>query len=113
MHETAIMGRIVGIAVRHAKSNGCTKVSKLVVQVGQLSGVVPESLQFCFPMFCEETILDGAVLEIEAVPARGVCRECSNEYNLVLAEFQCPCCKSDKWEIISGKELLLKEIEAV
>lgn len=113
MHETPIVFKIVGIAEHHAKINGANKVNRLVIQIGELSDVIPDAVKMCFPMCIEGTMLDGASLEIETIPAIGVCRQCSNKYNLIEHEFKCPKCQCEHWEIITGRELLIKEIEVV
>ncbi len=113
MHEASVMNRIVTIATRHARKGGARKVTKLVLQIGQLSDVIPDALRLVYQMCTEKTALDGAVLEIEPIPAIGKCGECSNEYNLVECEFKCPKCNGEKWEMLSGRELLIKELEVV
>jgi len=113
MHEMPIVRKIVKIAERHARENGAKIVKRLVLQIGELSSVVPDAVRLCYPMCTDETILKNAVLEIEIVPAIGICQQCSGEYNLVKNEFKCPECQSEKWEISSGRELLIKEIEVV
>lgn len=111
MHEMSVVSRVVNIAERSAQQSGARKVTKLVLQIGQMSAVIPDAVRMCWPICIEETMLAGGVLEIEMVPAIGICRQCEMEYNLLDHEFKCPQCKSEKWEILKGKELFVKEIE--
>lgn len=113
MHEASVMNRIVSIVQRHARANRAHKVKRLVLQIGELSDVIPDALRMVYGMCTEKTVLDGAVLEIETVKARGTCAECSNEYDLLQAEFKCPGCGSEKWTILTGRELVIKEIEVI
>ncbi|HML31845.1 hydrogenase maturation nickel metallochaperone HypA [Sporomusa sphaeroides] len=113
MNESAVMKKIVQIAHNHAKKSGATKVFKLVLQIGQLSEVIPDTARKCYPLAIGGTLLEHCKLEIEVVPAMGVCKQCSTTYNLVDQEFKCPNCSSDQHEILSGRELKIKEIAAM
>jgi hydrogenase nickel incorporation protein HypA/HybF len=113
MHEAAVMNRIVSIVQRRARANGARKINKLVIQIGELSDVIPDALRMCYGMCTEGTMLAGAALEIETIQARGVCGQCSSEYDLLKSEFKCPECGGEKWTILTGKELLVKEIEVI
>lgn len=107
------MNRIVTIATRHARKGGARKVTKLVLQIGQMSDVIPEALRLVYQMCTEGTLLEGAAFEIESIPARGRCGQCTNEYNLLEHEFKCPKCGGEKWEMLTGRELLIKELEVI
>ena len=111
MHELGITQSIVEIAERTAKQQQATKVLSVTVEVGSLSGVVPESLEFCFEACSNGTFLQGAQLLIEQVAARGSCRDCGCEYPLEELLACCPDCNSAASDIISGEELRIKEME--
>ncbi|HML31846.1 hydrogenase maturation nickel metallochaperone HypA [Sporomusa sphaeroides] len=113
MHETGVMMEIVHLAEKHAKKSGATKVYKLVLQIGQLSAVIPDAAKMCYPFVINGTMLEQCKLAIEVVPAIGVCKQCDSKYNLVEQEFKCPNCSSDQYEILSGRELKIKELIAM
>ena len=73
MHELSIAEAIVAIAERHAAGRRVYRVS---VKVGHLRQVVPDALQFAFQLLTDGTVLEGAELAIEEVPARVRCRGC-------------------------------------
>ncbi|XFO66242.1 Hydrogenase maturation factor HybF [Sporomusa silvacetica DSM 10669] len=110
MHETGVMMEIVDIAQKHAKKSGATKVTKLVLQIGQLSAVIPDAAKMCYPFVISGTMLEQCKLSIEVIPAIGVCKQCDTTYNVVEKEFKCPKCASDQCEILSGRELKIKEL---
>ena len=110
MHEMGIVSRIVNIAEEHAKKNNAQNVAKLVLQIGQLSAVIPDAVRMCYPIASQGTMLEKAELVIEVIPAMGVCGQCGNEYNVVENEFKCPKCQGEKWDLRSGRDLLIKEI---
>jgi len=55
---------IVEIAVEAARKEGAQRVTRVVVDVGALSHVEPEALEFCFAAVACGTAAEGARLEI-------------------------------------------------
>jgi len=113
MHELGIMQNIVAGVQQYAEQHHVTGIVKVIVEVGQISGVVPESLEFCFGVCTKDTVLEGALLEIDRVAAIGRCKKCGEEFNLLENDFACPSCAATEWEIISGRELVIKGLEVV
>lgn len=112
MNESAVMKKIVQIAHNHAKKAGAKRVVKLVLEIGQLSEVIPDTAKKCYPFAISGTMLEQCKLAIEVVPALGVCKQCNNVYNVVEMEFKCPQCENNQCEVLSGHELKIKEILA-
>lgn len=109
MHELAITEGIVSGVLDHVPEG---KVTRVIVEVGRLSLVVPDSLRFFFEACTQGTRLEGAHLEIVDVPGRSRCSRCGKEdeaKDLVLA---CPCGSVDV-ELISGQQLMVKAVEVV
>lgn len=108
MHELSIAESVVGIATDHARGR---PVAAVHVKVGHLRQVVPSALEFAFELLASGTELDGARLEIEAVPAAGRCRECGSESVLEGFPLTCTRCGSLDVGVIAGEELLVDELE--
>lgn len=111
MHELGLMQNIVDTVQDYARKNNVTKVVKVMLEVGQVSGVVPESLEFCFEVCTKQTVLEGAALEIERIAAVGKCKTCGEGFDLLTHSFSCPKCGGTDWEMISGRELIIKGME--
>lgn len=111
MHELGLMQNIVDTVQDYARKNKVEKVLKVVLEIGKISGVVPEALEFCFEVCTKETGLEGAELEIQTVAALGKCKGCKKEFDLLENNFSCPNCEGADWEIISGRELIIKGLE--
>lgn len=111
MHELGIAQSIVEIAEKNAREQGAKSVLEVTVEVGALSGVMAESLEFCFDACCRETLLEGCRLQIVQVPARAKCRNCREEYDLKNFFDSCPACDSAASDMLSGEELRIKEME--
>jgi hydrogenase nickel incorporation protein HypA/HybF len=69
MHEAGLMQTALELAAAHARAAGAVRIHRLCLRVGDLSGVVPEALEFAFRALSVGGPAEGAVLEIERVPA--------------------------------------------
>lgn len=67
MHELAITECIISAV---AERLGEQKVIRVVVEVGELSGVMPDPIRFCFDLCTKGTTLEDAELEIVRAPGR-------------------------------------------
>lgn len=112
MHELGIISEVVKVARRTAETNNLTKIHKIVLQVGELSGAIPEYVQKAFPAVVYNTAMEDCELEVEEVPAIANCKECNHEYRLKGSDGKCPFCNSNRYDIISGNQLLIKNIVA-
>ena len=108
MHEMSITQSVVDICTQHAAGR---RVVEVVLEVGALSGVVPEAVEFCFEACTRETLLDGARLTIERIAARGACRDCGATFPLAAYHEPCTACGSYAVTIQTGEELRVKELE--
>ncbi|MEA2282975.1 MAG: hydrogenase nickel incorporation protein HypA/HybF [Solirubrobacteraceae bacterium] len=108
MHELSIAGAIVAIAERHAAGRRVTRVD---VRIGHLRQVVPDSLAFAFELVAAGTVMEGAELVLEAVPAAGCCRECGMDGDLTAFPLRCSACGGLDVEVIRGEELLVDSLE--
>jgi hydrogenase nickel incorporation protein HypA/HybF len=111
MHELGIAQNIMDIVQQAVPADQAGAVRAVRVRVGQLSGVVPESLDFCFSVLVNDTGMRQARLAIEQVPTISECRECAHRFPMEDLAFFCPACKSTSLNLISGKELEVVEIE--
>jgi hydrogenase nickel incorporation protein HypA/HybF len=107
LHELAIMESVVEAVSERV---GDTKVIRVRLEIGKLSGVVPDALRFCFDVSIEGTPLAGATLEIIETPGRAKCRQCLAEVELEDQIALCAC-GSANLEFVSGEELKIQEVE--
>lgn len=61
MHELSITRNVVAIVSERAVGQRVTRVR---LEIGRLSAVVPDSIRFCFDICAQGTPLEGAELEI-------------------------------------------------
>lgn len=108
MHELSITQNIVAIVVENA---GGRPVKAVKLQIGALSGVEVQAVRFCFDVCAKGTVVEGARLEVDQPPGLGRCVACDKEIALERPLGICPCERRARIEIVSGEELLVKEME--
>lgn len=108
MHELGITQNIVAIVTEQAKG---ASVKRVTLEIGKLSAIMPEAIAFCFDICCQQTVLEGAKLEIIEIPGLAKCRDCGTEVPLEQPFGICPACNSVKLDIVQGQELKIKEME--
>lgn len=112
MHELSIALRIVESLNEELADEEDLTVSAVTIQVGALTGLVPEALQFSWDMATENSKLQGSKLNIEWADAAGLCPECQIEQTITnLQSFRCPVCRSPIQQITGGNELEILTIE--
>ena len=77
MHELGIVMEIVRVVDEFAKEQNITEVETIVLQIGELSGVVPEYIRECFPAAIDGTFMEETALEIELIPGNARCQSCA------------------------------------
>lgn len=108
MHELSITRNVVAIVAEHAAGRRVTRVR---LEIGRLSAVMPDAIRFCFDICASDTALAGARLEIDEIPGRGRCGECGTEVVMGAPAGRCPGCGTNGLEVIAGRELNIKEME--
>lgn len=107
MHELAISRSIVAAV---EPKLGALRARRVVVDVGRLSGVVPEALALCFEVCARNTAVEGAELDIREIPGLARCGACAAEVELSEPIGLCDC-GSGTLDIVRGRELRIREVE--
>ena len=107
MHELAIAESVVDTVTQRLPGATVTCVH---LEIGALSGVVPDSIRFCFDLATEGTPLAGAALEITEPPARCRCRACGAEFQPDTPIVLCPCGSADV-AVLGGEELKILSVQ--
>jgi hydrogenase nickel incorporation protein HypA/HybF len=113
MHEYSIVQSLLDVIDENAQRNGASKVTKVVVKIGVLSGVEPHLLEIAFNTFKEKTICEDAKFEMIIQPIIARCKECGyeNEYPKNQIFFECKECNSVELDVIDGEDMLLMSLE--
>ncbi len=110
MHELSIAKNIIEIIKESVEEKDLKTIEKVVLKVGELSGVVPDSLMFSLEAISTGTELESARYEMMRIPFAIKCKVCSNKSDNELGNIKCPVCGSKDTEVVSGNELLISEI---
>ncbi|MHA5047642.1 hydrogenase maturation nickel metallochaperone HypA [Streptomyces sp. SD15] len=112
MHEMSIALAVIGQVEEAAERTGdVTTVRTVRLQVGELAGVVPDALSFCFELACAGTVLEGAELVTDTVPGRARCGPCAHEWAVGMPPLlSCPRCDGASTELLSGRELQIVSV---
>ncbi len=111
MHELSVTQSILDIALAHAQGAGASRILKVNLVIGELSGLVGEYIQFYFDFISRGTPAEGAELTFRHVPARFRCLECGAEYEPAEDDWTCPECGALRPIAVGGKELLVESID--
>ncbi|MFF1601582.1 hydrogenase maturation nickel metallochaperone HypA [Streptomyces mirabilis] len=113
MHEMSLAMAVIGQVEEAAQRAGdVTAVRSVRLQVGELAGVVPDALSFCFELACAGTVLEGAELVTEAVPGRARCAPCAHEWAVGMPPaLTCPRCGGSTTQLLTGRELQILSVQ--
>ncbi len=110
MHEMSIALNVLQIAEETARQAGARSIKRIEMEIGELAGVLIDSLTFCFTAARQDTPAAEADLDIETIPGQGLCTQCGGEFHLEQYMTPCPHCGSYAVEIKQGQELRVKAI---
>ena len=108
MHELSITRSVVAIVTERAAGE---RVVRVRLEIGRLSGIVPEAIRFCFDVCAQGTAAEGALLEIVEVAGRGRCGDCGTEVVLTALVGRCPACAGASLRVVAGEEMKIREME--
>ena len=119
MHEFSTMSSIVTTVLEEGKKHNATAITRVVLDVGELTFLGAEQLRFAFQVLSEGTLLDGAELVINRIPPQVTCScgykgaveyEEKKDFHIRFPLLRCPEC-SGSVNVQRGRECLIKHIE--
>lgn len=113
MHELSVCYALMQQVEQLAAQHQALGVAKITVQIGALSGVEPELLNSAFTIAQAGTIAAQAELSLETIPITVRCQSCGAESEVTLNCLLCKTCGDWQTRLISGNELLLKQVEFI
>lgn len=113
MHELGIIVHVAKMLDEVAAENRVTEIGSVTLEIGEVSGVVPEYLTDCWMYYRKKIpLIEHAEMKIETLPAVTYCEDCEQTYATVRYGRQCPHCQSWSTYLLKGNECGIKEIEA-
>ncbi|WP_431986485.1 hydrogenase maturation nickel metallochaperone HypA [Streptomyces griseoflavus] len=111
MHEMSVALSVVDQVEQAARPGGARGVRRVTVEIGELAGVVPDALAFCFELACAGTLLEGAELVTRSVPGRAACAPCGRAWDTGMPpDMICAGCRGGATGLLSGRDLRITEV---
>ena len=114
MHELGVTRSIVDIVVRKGTEQRARRVVSVRLIVGKVRNFEQAWVQRYFDRCARGTIAEGAAVHIDYVPITFYCERCGATFAFEFGNNRrvcCPECGSGDYRMITGGELLIKEIE--
>ena len=111
LHELGLTQNIIDLAIEHAARENASSILSITVEIGTISGVIPEAVEFAFDVCSKGTIAEGASLEIHHIAGQGHCLDCDQHSMLDAPTPVCPQCGSLSLEITKCQEMKFTEME--
>jgi hydrogenase nickel incorporation protein HypA/HybF len=112
MHELSIISSVVDTVTESVAAYPGARVKEVRLRVGALASVVEDSLQFCYGIATEGTVLEGSKLVVNVLPVVMHCAPCDADVELEsLQSFRCPRCGEPCSDLRQGRELEIDSIE--
>ena len=112
MHELGLCDAVLKTVDGIVKEEKLEGVSRVVLEIGMLSGVVPSFMTDCWQAVIDGTDYAQTELEIETVRGIARCEDCGKEFPVDLEKLKCPDCGGARLTPLTGRDLTIKEIEA-
>jgi len=111
VHELSLIASVFDVLEEKAREHGASQVTAVRLQVGRMSGVVPELLASAFDIYKKGTLAEGGRLEIVIVPVKLRCPDCGGASVREDTDFSCAICGSRRVEIVEGRDIVVEKIE--
>lgn len=114
MHELGIVFHAIRSVERIGEENALSRVASVTLELGEVSGAVPQELMSCWNWAVKNSpLLESAALHLDIIPAITYCEGCAREYPTVAHGRICPHCGSERTWLKQGDGIAIKEIEAI
>ena len=111
MHELSVCLGLMQQVESIARERDATRVTRIVLNVGPLSGVEPDLLQHAYPLATAGSIAEEAELVIESSNVVVRCTQCESETTVATNRLLCAACGDFRTRVIAGDELTLMRVE--
>lgn len=112
MHELGVTFSIMDTLEDVAKKNQLKHISEVVLELGEVSTVIPEYLYDCWKWACQKRpMFNDCGLSIEKINALSICNNCHKKYKTLEYAKICPNCGSENTQLFCGNEFIIKEIK--
>ncbi|WP_104747954.1 hydrogenase/urease nickel incorporation protein HypA [Helicobacter cetorum] len=113
MHEYSVVSSLITLCEEHAKKNQAHKIERVVVGIGERSGMDKSLFVSAFETFREESLVcKDAILDIVDEKIELECKDCSHVFKPNTLDYGvCEKCQGKNVSITQGNEMRLLSLE--
>ncbi len=121
MHEFSTAKGIIDTILKVAEEHGAKRITEVNLEIGPLTMLNPEQLEFSFHVLSNGTIAKDAKLNIKHSSMKLLCESCGFVGNVSIDEIddsqsiisllKCPKCGSNDTEIDEGRSCNIRDIK--
>jgi hydrogenase nickel incorporation protein HypA/HybF len=112
MHELPATRGILAIALDTARAHNATRIRSIDIQIGEMTSLVDDSVQFYFDVLSKDTAAAGAALHFKREPGVGTCLNCGATFGVrPPLDPECPECRAFTVRVTGGNRFFLESIE--
>ena len=111
MHELTIAQSIIEIAIEYLDKPDVNQIHEVEIEIGSLSGVVREALEFGLDSLIKGTRLENTKISFCQVTGIATCLSCQKQFETDDLLMICPFCGGLHYKIIDGKQLQIKSMK--
>jgi len=114
MHELGIVVHVIKQIEDLAAKQNAKEVVELTLEVGEVSGVVKEYFYDAFEWAKKRTeYMKNCKLNLIIIQGITYCENCEKTYSTTEYGKECPYCHSDKTYLVTGKDVMIKNIKVI
>ena len=110
MHEISLLENVREILQDHAKAQNFSQVTKITLEIGQLSCVEPSALRFGFDAVMKGSLAENAELILTTLVGLGLCEQCKKQVSIATLYEPCELCGHLFVTITQGNEMKIKDL---
>ena len=111
MHELSVCMSLLEQVTAIATERAATRVTRIELDIGPLSGVEADLLRNAYPIAAAGTLAEDAELLIDETDIIVRCRRCRTETHAEPNRLVCGECGDFGTNIVSGDEMILRRLE--
>ena len=112
MHELGIVFHIIEKVEKIAEENNVKKVTKVNLEIGEVSTVIPNYFLDVWKWAIKKTkYMQECACNIVVIEAISYCENCKETFQTTKFAKICPHCLSNKTYLVTGDEVNIKDVE--
>ena len=114
MHELGIVFHIIEKVEEVAKANNVKAVSKVNIEIGEVSLVIPSYFEDVWKWAVKKsTYMKEGECNIIIIQGISYCKDCEKTFETTKYAKKCPHCGSENTYLITGNEVNIRDIEII